>query len=80
VTCESPHELRCRSPLPSVGWPLDGSAKIGVLAGSVLSALLAAVILRIRNGRYRRICAEEELDSDADGVPDVYQPGGQLHR
>jgi Na+:H+ antiporter, NhaA family len=27
----------------------------------------------LRNRRYRRICAEEERDTDADGVPDVYE-------
>ncbi|MDQ5856486.1 MAG: Na+/H+ antiporter NhaA, partial [Actinomycetota bacterium] len=47
--------------------------KIGVLLGSLLSALLAAVVLRVRNQHYRRICAEEERDADADEVPDVYQ-------
>jgi len=46
--------------------------KVGVLAGSVLAALLAAVVLRTRNRVYRRICEEEERDDDADGVPDVY--------
>jgi hypothetical protein len=30
------------------------------------------VPLRIRNGVYRRLQAEEERDLDADGVPDVY--------
>jgi NhaA family Na+:H+ antiporter len=44
-----------------------------VLLGSLLSALLATVVLRLRNRRYRRICAEEERDTDADGVPDVYE-------
>jgi NhaA family Na+:H+ antiporter len=53
----------------------DGHAKIGVLLGSLLSALLAAVVLRLRNRHYRRICEEEALDTDADGVPDVYQRG-----
>jgi NhaA family Na+:H+ antiporter len=47
--------------------------KIAVLLGSLLSALLATVVLRIRNRHYREICAEEESDADADGVPDVYQ-------
>jgi Na+:H+ antiporter, NhaA family len=56
----------------------EGSARvehvqIGVLFGSLLSALLATVVLRIRNRRYRRICADEERDTDADGVPDVYE-------
>jgi Na+:H+ antiporter, NhaA family len=54
----------------------DGHAKIGVLLGSVLSALAAAGVLRARNRHYRRICAEEDTDADQDGVPDVYQRGG----
>jgi Na+:H+ antiporter, NhaA family len=41
--------------------------KVGVLTGSLLAAL------RIRNRYYRGLCAEEERDTDADGVPDVYQ-------
>jgi NhaA family Na+:H+ antiporter len=57
------------------GTATDGHAKIGVLLGSVLSALLAAVVLRLRNRHYRRLCEEESLDTDADGVPDVYQRG-----
>jgi NhaA family Na+:H+ antiporter len=51
----------------------DGYVRLGVLAGSLASALLATVVLRIRNRHYRRICAEEEADLDHDGVPDVYQ-------
>jgi Na+:H+ antiporter, NhaA family len=51
----------------------DDYVKIGVLAGSLLSAVLAAVVLRIRNRHYRKLCAAEEVDSDRDGVPDVYQ-------
>ena len=56
-----------------IGTQGDGYAKVGVLAGSMLSALAAAVILRLRNRHYRRLCAEEERDSDADGIPDVYE-------
>jgi NhaA family Na+:H+ antiporter len=44
-----------------------------VLLGSLLSALLATAVLRLRNRRYRRICDEEDRDTDADGVPDVYE-------
>jgi Na+:H+ antiporter, NhaA family len=47
--------------------------KIGVLLGSLLSALLATVVLRIRNHDYRRIRVQEERDANADEVPDVYQ-------
>jgi NhaA family Na+:H+ antiporter len=50
-------------------------AKVGVLVGTLTAALLAAVLLRMRNRRYRRIEAEERRDADLDGVPDVYQQG-----
>ncbi|MHA6783718.1 Na+/H+ antiporter NhaA [Pseudonocardia saturnea] len=55
------------------GSAADDHVKIGVLVGSLLSALLATVVLRIRNRHYRRICAEEQIDADADGIPDVHQ-------
>ncbi|MDT5003398.1 MAG: Na+:H+ antiporter, NhaA family [Mycobacterium sp.] len=47
-------------------------AKMGVLCGSVVAALLAAVVLLSRNAAYRRIHAIETADADHDGVPDVY--------
>jgi len=51
----------------------DDHVKVAVLAGSVVSSLLAAVLLRFRNRVYKRLEAEERVDTDADGVPDVYQ-------
>jgi Na+:H+ antiporter, NhaA family len=48
-------------------------AKVGILTGTLLAALVATVVLRLRNRRYRRIAEEERVDTDADGVPDVYQ-------
>jgi NhaA family Na+:H+ antiporter len=56
-----------------VGSDGDDYAKIGVLAGSMLSALLATVVLRIRNRVYRQLLQEESVDSDHTGVPDVYE-------
>lgn len=47
--------------------------KVGVLAGSLLAATLAAVLLRSRNRAYRRLEAAEAVDSDADGVPDAFE-------
>jgi len=47
--------------------------KVGVLGGSVLAAVLATVVLRLRNRVYRRIQEDEERDTDADGVPDIYE-------
>lgn len=32
-----------------------------------------ALVLRARNRTYRRMCREESRDTDADGVPDVYE-------
>ena len=54
------------------GSPRDDSVKVAVLAGSLLAAALAAVILRIRNSVYRRIEEAETVGADADGVPDTY--------
>jgi Na+:H+ antiporter, NhaA family len=47
-------------------------AKMGVLLGSVVAALLASVVLLSRNAAYRRIHVIETTDADRDGVPDVY--------
>ncbi len=51
----------------------DEHVKVGVLAGTLLAAVLASVLLRLRNRRYKRIHEQESRDDDADGVPDVYQ-------
>jgi len=51
----------------------DEHVKVGVLVGTVTAAVLASVLLRLRDRRYRRIAEEESRDTDADGVPDVYQ-------
>ena len=47
--------------------------KVAVLTGSLIAAMLAAVLLRIRNRHYRAIETEESRDDDHDGVPDVFQ-------
>jgi Na+:H+ antiporter, NhaA family len=47
--------------------------KIGVVMGSVIAGLLASAVLLSRNAAHRRIEAIETADSDADGVPDIYQ-------
>ncbi|MEU7905760.1 Na+/H+ antiporter NhaA [Actinoplanes sp. NPDC049118] len=51
----------------------DGHAKVAVLAASLTAALLATVILRLRNRVYRRIHEAETVDADRDDIPDVYQ-------
>lgn len=47
--------------------------KVGVLAGSLLAATLASIVLSARNRIYRQIAEEEARDDDHDGIPDVYQ-------
>ncbi|MGV0792383.1 Na+/H+ antiporter NhaA [Mycolicibacterium sp. XJ1819] len=51
----------------------DEFVKVGVLTGSLAAAALAAVLLRLRNRHYRAIWEQETVDSDHDGVPDIYQ-------
>jgi NhaA family Na+:H+ antiporter len=51
----------------------DEHVKVGVLVGTLTAALLASVLLRLRDRRYRRIAEEEARDENRDGVPDVYQ-------
>ncbi|CAI3790773.1 Na+/H+ antiporter NhaA [Pseudarthrobacter sp. MM222] len=51
----------------------DDHAKVGILAASLLAALLATVVLRTRNRHYREAEEDEKIDSDHDGIPDVYQ-------
>jgi len=49
------------------------SAKTAVFTASVISALIASILLLARNRHYRKEAAVEEADVDGDGVPDVYQ-------
>jgi Na+:H+ antiporter, NhaA family len=51
----------------------DEIVKVGVLTGSVCAAVLAAVLLRLRNRQYRLIYQIETADADHDGVPDIYE-------
>ncbi|MFF0225755.1 Na+/H+ antiporter NhaA [Streptomyces sp. NPDC004629] len=52
---------------------LTDEVKAAVLTGSLLAALCATVLLKVRNAKYRRLCEEEERDDDSDGIPDVYE-------
>jgi Na+:H+ antiporter, NhaA family len=52
---------------------LTDEVKASVLIGSLIAALLATVLLKIRNARYRRLWEAEERDEDLDGIPDVYE-------
>jgi NhaA family Na+:H+ antiporter len=52
---------------------LADEVKAAVLVGSLVSAVLATVLLKLRNNKYRALCTEEERDDDGDGIPDVYE-------
>ena len=53
--------------------------KAAVLVGSLIAAGLAALLVKRRNGIYRRLYEEEMRDEDADGIPDVYQQADIRH-
>jgi NhaA family Na+:H+ antiporter len=59
------------------GTPEQDPVVVGVLVGSLCAAVLATVVLRFRNRVYARMCAEETVDHDRDGIPDVYERGDQ---
>jgi NhaA family Na+:H+ antiporter len=47
--------------------------KAAVLIGSLAAAIAAAIFLKVRDGRYKRLWEEENRDEDHDGIPDVYE-------
>ena len=51
----------------------DEAVKVAVLVGSLLAAVVAGAFLRARSRRYAAIALLERVDSDHDGVPDVYE-------
>ncbi|WP_427921695.1 Na+/H+ antiporter NhaA [Streptomyces sp. cg40] len=52
---------------------LTDEVKAAVLVGSLVAALGATVLLKLRNARYRRMYEDEERDEDLDGIPDIYE-------
>jgi Na+:H+ antiporter, NhaA family len=52
---------------------LTDEVKAAVLTGSLIAAVIATVLLKLRNAGYRRLCEAEERDDDQDGVPDIYE-------
>ncbi|MFI6093248.1 Na+/H+ antiporter NhaA [Streptomyces sp. NPDC051218] len=52
---------------------LTDEIKAAVLMGSLIAAVLAGILLKVRNARYRALYDEEERDDDLDGIPDVYE-------
>ncbi|WP_330459040.1 Na+/H+ antiporter NhaA [Streptomyces sp. NBC_00820] len=52
---------------------LTDEVKAAVLAGSLIAAVCATVLLKVRNAKYRGLCEDEERDEDLDGIPDIYE-------
>jgi NhaA family Na+:H+ antiporter len=55
------------------GGERDDHVKVAVLLGSLVAAVLASVVLRVRSRVYRRIREAEQVDRDRDDIPDIYQ-------
>jgi NhaA family Na+:H+ antiporter len=55
------------------GTAAEDKVKTGVLAGSLIAATVASILLVRRNTVYRRIDERDRRDDDRDGIPDVYQ-------
>ncbi|ANH37986.1 Na(+)/H(+) antiporter NhaA [Nocardioides dokdonensis FR1436] len=53
----------------------DDHVKVGVLIGSALAVVLATIVLRSRNRVYKKLWEAEQVDTDRDDIPDVYQAG-----
>ncbi|WP_107277547.1 Na+/H+ antiporter NhaA [Streptomyces sp. IMTB 1903] len=54
---------------------LADEVKAAVLFGSLIAAVIACVLLKLRDRRYRALTEAEERDEDRDGIPDIYEEG-----
>ncbi|MFD8981106.1 Na+/H+ antiporter NhaA [Streptomyces sp. NPDC059564] len=52
---------------------LTDEVKAAVLIGSLIAAIIASVMLKLRNRKYRALTEAEERDEDLDGIPDIYE-------
>ncbi|MFJ3922750.1 Na+/H+ antiporter NhaA [Streptomyces sp. NPDC090022] len=52
---------------------LTDEIKAAVLIGSLIAAILACVLLKLRDRKYRALTDREERDDDRDGIPDIYE-------
>jgi Na+:H+ antiporter, NhaA family len=52
---------------------LTDEVKAAVLMGSLIAAVLAGTLLKLRDRKYRALTEEEERDDDHDGIPDIYE-------
>ncbi|MFF0445834.1 Na+/H+ antiporter NhaA [Streptomyces sp. NPDC004609] len=58
---------------------LMNEVKAAVLMGSLIAAVLAGVLLKMRVRTYRALCDDEERDEDQDGIPDIYEQGNPAY-
>lgn len=52
---------------------LTDEVKAAVLIGSLIAAVFACVLLKLRDRKYRALTYAEERDEDLDGIPDIYE-------
>ncbi|MER7947665.1 Na+/H+ antiporter NhaA [Streptomyces sp. NPDC096079] len=52
---------------------LTDEVKAAVLVGSLVAAVLASVLLKLRVRKYQALVSDEERDDDEDGIPDIYE-------
>ncbi|MEU4497664.1 Na+/H+ antiporter NhaA [Streptomyces sp. NPDC023998] len=52
---------------------LTDEVKAAVLMGSLIAALFAGILLKLRVRKYRALVEDEERDEDRDGIPDIYE-------
>lgn len=56
-----------------IGTELGDNAKVGIFVASLVAAVVGSVILGARNRHYAALEAADSVDSDQDGIPDVYE-------
>ncbi|MET9291658.1 Na+/H+ antiporter NhaA [Streptomyces sp. NPDC003077] len=60
---------------------LADEVKASVLIGSLIAAVAASVLLKLRDNKYKKLYEDENRDEDQDGIPDVYEEGQpEYHR
>ncbi|TQK52805.1 sodium/proton antiporter (NhaA family) [Streptomyces sp. SLBN-118] len=52
---------------------LTEEVKGAVLMGSLIAAVFATILLKLRVRKYNALVEEEERDEDHDGIPDIYE-------
>ncbi|WP_037685381.1 Na+/H+ antiporter NhaA [Streptomyces aureocirculatus] len=52
---------------------LTDEIKAAVLIGSLTAAVLSAILLKVRDVKYRKLWEDEERDDDLSGIPDIYE-------